>query len=171
MLGNLLIQERLLEAGGISENDLRDYYEAHRERYRLPEVVCYSFAPVGSDGKTPGVFTKVTELHARGEPFAGGRGVSAEADAALFALEEGGITAKPVVVAGTPLFFRLDEKQAAKTLPYEGVKSRVQQELSTRRRIDAVSRLRAEVSKRHPVEILDPALREAMTKTGDRPVK
>jgi hypothetical protein len=165
LLASRLVRERLLEGVTLSDEDLRDHWKAHPERWTEPEAVRFSWAPAApaEDGSVvPGAFTAVEGWHSRGDPYPDGKGRSAEADAALFALEKGAVTAKPVKLGDAEVFLRLDEKRAERTIPFEEARDRVAQDLRQRRQAEAVDRLQTEVREKHPVEILDERLRKAL---------
>jgi len=158
MLANLLIEERLYQEMTVSEGDLRDHFAAHPERYVEPAAVRFTW---GAPGDPPASLEEVEGWHEKGDPYPDGIGRSAEADAALFALEAGEVT-RSVSVGQRVVMLRLIEKRPKRPLTFEEAKDRVTRDLAQRKRMEAVRALRAEVEARHPVLIVDEEIGKAM---------
>jgi hypothetical protein len=162
LLGNRLLERRLLEGVTVSEADLRDHYEAHRDRYVEPAAVRFSWTA----GDDAAALAPAEGWHAKGDPFPGGSGPdslgrSAEADAILFALEPGQVADRRVTIAGRDVLLRTDEKRPERALGFEEARDRVTADLLSRKRAEAIQALRAEVEAKHPPKITDESLRQA----------
>jgi hypothetical protein len=159
LLAQALLRARLDEGLVVSEADLRDHHAANRELYTEPEAVRYSA------GEEPGTLAEVEDWHRRGDAFPGA-GASAEADAALFALEPGETTDRAIAIGGKPLYLSAIEKRPARPLSFEEAKDRVTKDLARRRQGEVMGALRAEVEAKHPVRIVDEKLRTAIEAKG-----
>lgn len=165
LLGNLLLEKRLLEGVLVSQADLEDHHRAHPDRYTEPEAVRFSHGP---EGTPPEEFEKAAAWHEKGAPYPDGLGRSAEADALLFALSPGEVALRPVAIGGKRILLRLDEKRPSRLLPFAEARDRVTRDLLTRRRTEVIGALREEVKSRHEVEILDPDIRKAYEEVSNR---
>ncbi len=161
LLANQLLEDRLLEGIRVTDGEIEDHWKAHPERYTEPEAVRFSL------GEDPAKLEEVPGWHRRGDPFPGGAR-SAEADALLFALKPGEVSDRAVRVGDRELRFRVEEKRPARLRPLSEVRDRVREDLLARKRREAVEALRREAEARHPVVIVDEALRKAMAEETGR---
>ena len=157
LLANLLVENRLLGGIRVSDQDLQDYYQAHPDRYTVPEAARISY------GAKPDALTEATGWHERGAAFPEGLPRSAEADAMLFALAPGEVSDRAVRIGDRELYLSLLEVRPSRRQPFAEVREQVAQALYARKRTEAVQALTEEVRAAHPFTIVDPDLKQAFS--------
>ncbi len=159
-LANLLVEDRLMEGVRISESDIEDYWKAHPDRYTSPVAARFSW------GADPASLTGVEGWHEKGAAFPEGAAPSAEADALLFALKPGEVSDRAVPIGDRKVFLRLEEQRPARVTPLAEARDRVTSDLLARKRNETIEALRREVKSAHPIEVVDPKLRQAYEAGG-----
>jgi len=158
LLADRLTRKRFYTDLKVSDREIRDHYEAHKDRYVRPAAVKFSWGP---EGCKPEKMQPVAAWHAAGDAFPSGLGPSAEADEMLLAMRPGELSHRTVPIGGKRIRFRLDQKREQEVLTFEQAKERVTADVLRAKRMEAVAALQEEVRKDHPVTILDPKLRAA----------
>ena len=163
LLARLLLQQEAEAAcRSITETDLKNHYEAHRDRFVEPEGVFFAYrafrteeearkALAGGD-KAEG-FTEAPQPAVRGAPLPG-IGESPEAVALLFALNEGEVGGRPISIGGRWYLFKCIGKRPRRQKTFEEAKKEVWADLARAKRNEAARSIGELLSAKYEVEIL-----------------
>ncbi len=158
--------ENALKALGPTE--IQNHYEAHKEKFVEKAGVELSFArfPGAAEAeaaveklKDPGQAAQVKMERAKGIAAEGEPvpelGMAPEITAHLLALDEGQVSSRPIEHAGAFYAFRAEKKRPARQLSLKEAEPRVRADLAALKRKDAMESLRALLSQKFQVELVD----------------
>ena len=171
-LAQQVVDAHLRENVKITNTDLTNHYQAHRQEYAEPEAVKLSTlafdskeaaeaslkeGPTGLEKRSP---TKSDTWVTRNDPIPD-VGRSGEATAHVFALKQGQWGDRPIQVGEKWYVFRVDERRAERERPLDEVRDRVRADLLRAKRAEQMEVLRKTLESKFRVELVPEGL-EAM---------
>jgi hypothetical protein len=165
-LGQRVIEAEVEAAlKNLGATDLKNHYQAHKERFVEKPGVEFSFASFGTRDEAEAALKKVKDPLAAGEvgleraKGAASRGApvpgigpSAEITEHLLALGEGEASAAPVEHQGRLYVFRVERKTPERQLEFEEAEPRVRADLAALKRQEAMDSLRDLLAQKFSVQ-------------------